>query len=195
MGVDSLSDENLVTLSQAGDARAFDHLVARWEGSIYGFLRRTLGDREEARDLCQETLVRAYLNISALRDGSKFKIWLYRIALNLCRDRRRSGQAAFWTFEEDGPEELRATSERAERSAPDRGASASGMMTELEKALGALPQEQREAILLREYQGLTSEEIGTLTGVPAATVRTRIFYGLKAVRRRLRERGLEEGEV
>jgi RNA polymerase sigma-70 factor, ECF subfamily len=193
----TLSDERLVTLSQAGDTQAFNHLVSRWESAIYGFLRRALGDREEARDLCQETLVRAYQNIGGLRDGTRFKPWLYRIALNLCRDRSRTARArtAESTLDENGPDGLRLSSERAHALSPDRSVARGELVAELEAALAALPEEQREAILLREYQGLTSEEIGALTHVPAATVRTRIFYGLKSVRRRLSERGILEGEV
>ena len=186
-----MSDERLVSLSQAGDVQAFDHLVTRWESSIYAYLRRTLGNREEARDLCQETLVRAYLNIGGLQDGSKFKTWLFRIALNLCRDRFRSARArtATATFDEQGPDGVRAAVERTETMAPDLRAIRGDLIEELERALKSLPEEQREAILLREYQGLTSEEIGVMVGVPAATIRTRIFYGLKTVRRTLRERG------
>ena len=189
-----MTDEHLVLRTQSGDLDAFNDLVARWEAELYRFLRRHLGNREDALDLCQETMVKAYLHIEGLREGSKFKTWLYQIALNLCRDRFRSGAAKriAQPFDEAGAEEIAVISGKTAASAPDRGADLRALLDEVERVLGELPEEQCTAILLREYQGLTSEEIGEITGVPAATVRTRVFYGLKAARRMLLARGLME---
>jgi len=113
--VPALSDEQLVALTQEGDLQAFNQLAARWEPDIYRFLRRTMGNRDDALDLCQEALVKAYLHIARLREGAKFKTWLYRIALNLCRDRFRSAgsRSAARTFQEEGREEALLASEQA----------------------------------------------------------------------------------
>jgi RNA polymerase sigma-70 factor, ECF subfamily len=189
------SDAELVALTQQGDVGAFNQLASRWEASLYGFARRTLGDAEEARDVCQEALVKAYTNIGKLRQGEKFKSWVHYITLNLCRDRFRTARskAEMLPYEEGRAEDLAGgdapavanivpTDELTETGSRDRILAA---------ILGEVPQEQRTAILLREFQGFTSEEIGEMTGVPAATVRTRIFYGLKAMRRVMKERGLD----
>jgi RNA polymerase sigma-70 factor (ECF subfamily) len=184
----ALSDAELVALSQDGDVGAFNQLAGRWQSSLYGFVRRTLGDGEDARDVCQEALVKAYTNITRLRDGGKFKSWLHYIALNLCRDRFRSPRARTesLTYEEGGAADLAAPA-----SAPsDRQAETAMLGGVLDSVLSELPQEQRHSILLREYQGLTSEEIGEIMGVPAATVRTRIYYGLRTMRKALDERGI-----
>jgi RNA polymerase sigma-70 factor (ECF subfamily) len=179
----AMSDAELVALSKEGNLGAFNHLAGRWEQALYGFVRRTLGDAEDARDVCQEAMVKAFQNIPRLRDGAKFKSWIHYIALNLCRDRFRSprAKAEMLTYEEGGFEGDLATDAAAEHAA---------LSDVLQSVLAELPAEQRSSILLREFQGFTSEEIGEMMGVPAATVRTRIYYGLKAMRRVLEERGM-----
>ncbi len=189
-----LSDEDLVAMSQEGDMAAFNSLAARWESSLYGLARRSLGNAEDARDACQEALVKAYLNIRRLRERSKFKGWVHHIVFNICRDRFRSAQASAETrpYEEGGADELRIAGARARAASPERHAETAHAQGVLGDALRRLPAEQRTSILLREYHGFTSEEIGEITGVPAATVRTRIYYGLRAMRKTLRERGITE---
>ncbi len=192
----SLSDGELVARSQAGDARAFNSLVGRWESTLYAFVRRTLGDSEDARDVCQETLVKAHSNIQRLRDGEKFKSWIHHIALNLCRDRFRSakGRAEMVSLDESGADELEHSGGLSASNRLDADMERASAQDLLAKVLGRLPEEQRASILLREYQGFTSEEIGDIMGVPAATVRTRIYYGLRSLRRELDERGLTRGD-
>jgi RNA polymerase sigma-70 factor (ECF subfamily) len=187
-----MTDAELVALTQNGDVAAFNVLVGRWEGSLYGFVRRTLGDAEDARDVCQEALVRAYTNIKRLRDGGKFKSWIHYIALNLCRDRFRSARhRSEVSLEEGSAEEI-----SGEDDAPsDRVAEETVLSGVLHAVLSRIPSEQRTSILLREYQGFTSEEIGEIMGVPAATVRTRIYYGLKTLRKALAERGIDSSDV
>jgi RNA polymerase sigma-70 factor (ECF subfamily) len=190
--VHSLTDGELVARTQAGDARAFNSLVGRWETPLYAFVRRTLGDAEDARDVCQETLVKAHANIRRLRDGEKFKSWIHHIALNLCRDRFRSakGRAEMVSLDEGGAEEIERSEGLATSLRLDAVMERANSQDVLATVLGKLPEEQRASILLREYQGFTSEEIGEMMGVPAATVRTRIYYGLRTLRRALDERGL-----
>jgi len=187
-----LTDAELVLLTRQGNTQAFNSLVERWDASLYRFARRLLGDPEDARDVSQEALVKAYLNIRRLRDPEKFKAWVHHIALNLCRDRHRSPRARVATrpLEDDEPAPPGAWP-AAPAAAPDRDAHRAGLAGVLGEVLDRLPAEQRVAILLREYQGFTSQEIGEITGVPAATVRTRIYYGLKSVRRMLQERGID----
>jgi len=192
------SDAELVALTKKGDVSAFNALASRWEGSLYGFVRRTLGDAEDARDVCQEALVKAYTNIGKLRDEEKFKSWVHYIALNLCRDRFRTARskAEILPYEEGRAEDLAGGDAPAvgRVDAADGPAESGSRDRILASLLGEIPSEQRTAILLREYQGFTSEEIGEMTGVPAATVRTRIYYGLKTMRRVMQERGLSRSD-
>src|SRR6478736_8894765 len=82
----SSTDEELVARSQGGDMDSFNQLVMRWERPIYALAYRTIGREEDARDVCQETFLRAYRALPKFRREAKFSSWLYRIALNLCRD-------------------------------------------------------------------------------------------------------------
>lgn len=193
----SLTDAQLVARTQAGDVGAFNELAGRWESALYGFVRRTLGDSEDARDVCQEALVKAYRNIDRLREGEKFKSWIHYIALNLCRDRFRSPRARMElvAYEEGGADAPPTRGIEVESVAADRGAEAASLSGLLKELLETLPAEQRTSIVLREYQGLTSEEIGEIMGVPAATVRTRIYYGLKALRGAMKARGIERSDL
>ncbi len=183
--MDSRTDAELVALSQQGDLEAFNQLVRKWDAGLYQFVRRMLGNAEDARDICQEALLRAHLNICRLRDPDRFRAWLHQIAVNLCRDWQRSARARPQpeSLDEAHPEALRATGAQERRA--DRDLEQAELSSVLCKVLAQLSVEQRTAILLREYEGFTSEEIAQITGVPAATVRTRIFYGLKSVRKML----------
>ena len=188
----TLDDAELVILARDGHLAAFNCLVGRWEGSLYAFARRMLGDSEEARDVCQEALVRVWTHLGRLREPDRFRPWAHHIVLNLCRDRHRSRRSRGRAEEyiEGEPAELRLVENVRTPGSPAADAHVAGLGEAVEKALGSLPAEQRAAILLREYHGFTAEEIATMSGVPAATVRTRIFYGLRSVRRTLAARGI-----
>jgi RNA polymerase sigma-70 factor, ECF subfamily len=188
-----MTDAELAALSQQGDLSAFSQLARRWDGRLYRFVRRMLDNDEDARDACQDAMMKAYQNIGRLRDPERFTAWLHHIALNLCRDRYRArGGRVTVSYEEGQPGEAELVEIAGSVPATDRAAERSGLAKVLQQVLDRLPPEQKAAILLREYQGLTSEEIGRITGVPATTVRTRIFYGLKSMRRMLREHGITE---
>jgi RNA polymerase sigma-70 factor (ECF subfamily) len=194
--VESLTDEQLVTLTQQGNVSAFNSLAGRWHPTLHGFVTRTLGNPDEAQDVCQETLLKAYRNIRRLRDGGKFKAWIHHIALNLCRDRFRAAKARGETIvlEEATLVERRGPVGPVVSPTTDEQAERVDLQGVLGVLLAELPAEQRTSILLREYQGFTSEEIGEIMGVPAATVRTRIYYGLRSLRKALRNRGLKPAD-
>jgi len=144
---------------------------------------KTKGDR--LRDACQEALLRAYVKLPSLREPAAFKTWLHTIALNLCRDRGRSP-----ALREVALDQVMADEPPSADASPFDRAQHESLAAVLQQALARLPIEQRSAIVLREFEGFTSQEIATMTGVPAATVRSRIFYGLKALRRVLPEYGI-----
>jgi RNA polymerase sigma-70 factor (ECF subfamily) len=188
-----MTDAQLATLSQSGSREAFGVLAERWNRPLYRFLHRMLGDEEAARDTCQETLLKAYRNLDRLRDPERFKPWLHTIALNACRDRGRSTRLR--RLREVGLDESEPLEPATEDSDPLAEAERRDVGEVLAKALARLPIDQRTAIVLREYQGFNSAEIATLTGVPATTVRSRIYYGLKALRRMLPEHGVTQSHL
>lgn len=189
-GLDTMTDAQLAALSQQGNRDAFGVLASRWDGPLYGFLRRVLGDEELARDACQETLLRAYIKLPSLREPAAFKSWLHTIALNLCRDRGRSPVLREVALDHAMPDEP-----TARDASPFEQVHHDDLASALRRLLARLPIEQRSAIVLREFEGFTSQEIASMTGVPAATVRSRIFYGLKALRSMLPEYGITQDEL
>jgi RNA polymerase sigma-70 factor (ECF subfamily) len=180
-----MTDAQLATLSQRGSQEAFEVLARRWDRPLYGYLRRMTGDEDAAKDLCQESLLRAYTNLHRLREPSNFKAWLHTIALNLCRDRSRSKFAR-----EVGFDEVEIREPESAEDGPQEELERQDLVEIIHRMLARLPLEQRNAILLREFEGFSSQEIATITGAPAATVRSRIFYGLRALRRMLPEYGI-----
>ena len=187
------SDEELVALATSGDPDSFNQLVMRWERPIFALAYRVIGREEDARDVCQETFLRAFRGIKSFKRQAKFSSWLYRIALNLCRDwiRRDRRGAVFTPLEvETQPSPSVHTVETAEDRAVrlDLGR----VMTQ---AMSSLSEEQRTTIVLKEYHGLTFQEIATLQECPLSTVKTRLYQGLIVLRRELKRTGVQSGSM
>src|SRR4029078_4374097 len=187
------TDEELVAKSIGGDNDSFNELVVRWERPIYALAYRTIGREDDARDVCQETFLRAFRALPGFRGQAKFSSWLYRIALNLCRDwMRRERRAPI----AQPPEDVDLL-ELAAAVEPSESIEALVIRRDLsrivERAMGSLPEEQRTAIVLKEYHGLTFQEIADLVGCPLSTVKTRLYQGLTVVRRELIKRGAMAG--
>jgi RNA polymerase sigma-70 factor, ECF subfamily len=187
------TDEELVARSIRGDNDSFNELILRWERPIFALAYRTIGREEDARDVCQETFLRAFRALPAFRGQSKFSSWLYRIALNLCRDwmRRERRTPVVQAPEDIDLMELAAAAEPAE-SIEDLVAR-KDLTRAVERAMAKLPEEQRTAIVLKEYHGLTFQEIAELVGCPLSTVKTRLYQGLTVLRRELSKNQAKSG--
>ena len=183
------TDEELVARSMGGDTDSFNELILRWERPIFALAYRTIGREEDARDVCQETFLRAFRALPGFRGQAKFSSWLYRIALNLCHDwiRRERRAAIVQAPENVDLMELAAAAEPSE-SIEDL-ITRSDQTRAVERAMALLPDEQRTAIVLKEYHGLTFQEIADLVGCPLSTVKTRLYQGLAVLRRELAKSG------
>jgi RNA polymerase sigma-70 factor (ECF subfamily) len=135
--------------------------------------------------VCQETFLRAFRALPAFRGQAKFSSWLYRIALNLCRDWMRRERRALIVQAPDDVDlvELAAAAEPSESI--EELVSRKDLTRAVERVMARLPEEQRTAIILKEYQGLTFQEIADLVGCPLSTVKTRLYQGLTVLRREL----------
>jgi RNA polymerase sigma-70 factor, ECF subfamily len=183
------TDEELVSAFRGGEISAFDTLVSRWERKIQGAVYRIMGSGEDARDLTQETFLRAYRGLSTFKSEARFSSWLYQIALNLCRDRLRQRRGKTLLSIEDLDPTTAARIDRAPPNAYElvESRDVSRMVS---GAMAELPEEQREVIVLKEYQGLTFQEIADTLDVPVSTVKTRLYRGLVQMREHLERQGM-----
>ena len=190
----TLTDEELVALSVQGDHDSFNELVHRWERPIYALAYRTIGREDDARDVCQETFLRAFRALPAFRGDAKFSSWLYRITINLCRDwvRRQRRSPTVQVGEDVDLSELAAAQGPTE-SIEDLVARRD-LSQQVERAMAALSADQRTAIVLKEYHGMTFQEIATVLGCPLSTVKTRLYQGMTTLRRELDGRGERVGQ-
>jgi|SRR5271169_2820369 len=182
------TDEDLVEAFRGGELSAFDTLVARWERRIRGAIHRVVGNEDEARDLCQETFLRAYRALDSFKSEARFSSWLYQIALNLCRDRLRRRRGRTLVSLEDmgeGAEEL-----AVRRPSAFELVQARDLARTVAAAISELAEEQREVIVLKEYQELTFQEVAEVLGIPVSTVKTRLYRGLGQLKERLERRGV-----
>lgn len=184
-----MSDAELIEKFLNGDVSAFNALVGRWEKSLYNFILRYLGNRDEAKDLCQETFIRAYRNLRFLRDPQKFSTWMHQIALNACRDhfKKRQRQNTFSLNGFHGPEEAAASPamkmEKTSAADPHIAAQNRDARELLNKALQSIPEEQRVVIIMKEYQGLKFTEIAGALDISVNTAKSRMYYGLSALKK------------
>jgi RNA polymerase sigma-70 factor (ECF subfamily) len=175
----ALSDEQLVALTVKGDVSAFNEIVTRWEGRLYNFVYRYIGDAEEAKDITQESFVRAYSHLDGFRGQSKFSSWLYQIALNLCRSKLRRNQAHPTVSIDDREEGNPLWALPDERATPAEYALEQERAVAVREALAQLPEAQRTVIILKEYNGLKFREIAEILDTPESTVKSRLYHGLE----------------
>ncbi len=185
------SDEELVARSRGGDLDSFNQLVLRWERPIYALAYRVIGREEDARDVAQETFLRAFRALGGFKGQAKFSSWLYRITLNLCRDWIRRERRTPIAQAPEGMDLVELAAESTPAESIEDVVSRRELGRAVAKAMSVLPEEQRTAIILKEYHGLTFQEIADLLGCPLSTVKTRLYQGLTVVRRQLEEGGVE----
>ncbi len=185
------SDEELVARSRGGDLDSFNQLVLRWERPIYALAYRVIGREEDARDVAQETFLRAFRALGGFKGQAKFSSWLYRITLNLCRDWIRRERRTPIAQAPEGIDLVELAAESASSESIEELVARRELGRAVAKAMSILPEEQRTAIILKEYHGLTFQEIADLLGCPLSTVKTRLYQGLTVVRRQLQEGGVE----
>ena len=189
------TDEELVARAQGGDVESFNQLIVRWERPIYALAYRVIGKEEDARDVCQDAFLRAYRALPGFKGQAKFSSWLYRIALNLCRDWiRRQRRAPVSQMPEDADATELAAETGPVESIEDLVARRE-MSAIVERAMSALSEEQRTAIILKEYHGMTFQEIADMQGCPLSTVKTRLYQGLSLLRRHLEQEGQLTAEL
>lgn len=182
------SDEALMAAYQNGNPRAFEILFGRYQDRLYGYFARRFGDRELAADLFQRTFLRVHRARRRYDPGRSFATWVFGIASNLGKDElkrrtRRPGDV-YW----DAPKDAAV---RAATGTPEARLLSQERTRSIERALAALPDSQREVILLHKVEGLSFPEIAEALGEGVEAVKSRAFRGYRALRRLLEAEGTE----
>lgn len=172
------SELELISAAKAGDRDAFERIVLDNESALYRLALRSLRNPEDAADAVQETFLKAYTGLASFRGDSRIFVWLYRILSNVCTDilRRRRDTVSLSPDEDGALPELEIPDTRHD---PAALAERSETRAQVRAALARLPEDFQRPLLLREYAGLSYEEIAGLLGLPQATVKTRIFRARK----------------
>lgn len=176
------TDEQLVARVQKGDKHGFDLLVLKYQHKVMALVRRFVKDPAEAEDVAQEAFLKAYRAINGFRGESAFYTWLYRIAVNTAKNaldsrKRRPGA----DVDIDDIEEFAFSENLRQEENPESLLASQDLHRVVEEALAALPEELRKALVLREFDGLSYEEIAQSMGCPIGTVRSRIFRAREAI--------------
>ncbi len=159
-----VEDRDLIAKARKGDVEAYNLLVSRWEKRVFNYLLRLVSNREDAMDVSQEVFLKAYQSLPKLDDVDRFGAWLFRIAHNeafsLLRRRKPEGEMP------------------VEKGNPGPGLLPIELSLAVEKALGRLSDDQREAVLLKVYQGFKFDEMAEILSCPVSTVKSRLYTGL-----------------
>ncbi|MCS6797941.1 MAG: sigma-70 family RNA polymerase sigma factor [Myxococcota bacterium] len=182
------------------DEAAFNRFVREHQDRVYRLVVRMLGDRDEALDVTQDVFVSVFKSIDTFRGESRLSTWLYRVAVNHCRNRikymDRRGRGASTRFEDgrDGATGATGAGVRAGGfGRPDEAAEAGQLQRIVREAMDELDEEHRTLLVLRDVEDLSYEEIGAITGLVEGTVKSRLHRARAALLRRVRQRMGEEG--
>ncbi|MBK6313273.1 MAG: sigma-70 family RNA polymerase sigma factor [Blastocatellia bacterium] len=161
--------EQAIVRARRGDLEAFDLIIRRSERRVVSVAWRILGNEDDARDVAQEIFLRVFRYLGTYRPGESFSAWLYRIAINACRDARRAGAVRAAHFAP--PADIDDWDPAGNEEPPDDALLRTQRRELIGRALSKLAGREREAFVLRDLEGLTTEEVAEALGMKAATVR------------------------
>ncbi|MBK8467224.1 MAG: RNA polymerase sigma factor [Chloracidobacterium sp.] len=187
----SKTDEQLVELAVSDDREAFDEIVRRWERKIFALCFGMLGREDDAGDACQEAFIAAYRNIKNFRGEAKVSSWLHRIAVNQCLTikRRQKSRSEDFLDDDEGAEDR--TFVASPNYSPSKVIEKSERLTLVRQAVGGLPTELRQVIVMKEFEEMTFQEISETLELPLSTVKSRLYTALKQLKMRLERTPVE----
>lgn len=190
-----MSDENLVSRFIDGDDDAFNTLVNRWHRPIYNFVLRYMSSPDDAQEVTQKTFIKVYQKLHTLEQPSRLSPWMYRIALNQCRDEmRRNARSIFTPLENGRDNDSRTLTDvyQAKAGDPERDLTEKERNYLLHYALSILPDDQRSVVVMKELQGLKFSEVAEALNIPVNTAKTRMYSGLRSLHKIFSELNLDK---
>jgi RNA polymerase sigma-70 factor (ECF subfamily) len=183
------TDQQLVVRVQKGDKRAFDLLVLKYQYKVHAIVARFIRDSDEVRDVVQEAFIKAYRALPKFRGDSQFYTWLYRIAVNTAKNYlvARSRRPPSSDVDLEDAEYYSGSDQLKDHSSPENQLFRDQLEVAINQAIAELPEDLRTAVTLREYEGLSYEEIAGVMDCPVGTIRSRIFRGREAIDARVVE--------
>lgn len=183
------TDQQLVARVQKGDSRAFDVLVLKYQHKIFGLISRYIHDADEVQDVAQEAFIKAYRALPRFRGDSAFYTWLYRIAINTAKNHlvARSRRPPGSDVEIDDAEYFEGGGALREIETPESALFGEELKQVVDRAIAELPDDLRTAVTLREFDGLSYEDIAEVMDCPVGTVRSRIFRAREAIDRQVKQ--------
>ncbi|MBK1832097.1 sigma-70 family RNA polymerase sigma factor [Verrucomicrobiaceae bacterium R5-34] len=183
-------DAELVSRSQAGDTAAFDELVMRYSGKLYGLVYNMTSNKEDTHDLLQDIFAKAYRSLRRFRGKSTFYTWIYSIAVNMTLNylKKRKRRAGFSFDDVDsGIQNDPAFIDQAHHANPRRQSNIHELQKKLNEAMAALSDDHRSVVTMFDIQGMPHAEISAILGVSEGTVRSRLYYAHKQLQGHLQE--------
>lgn len=187
----NLSDEQLVEFAVSRDREAYGELMRRWERKIFALCFGMLGREDDAKDAAQEAFIAAYRNLKNFRGDAKVSSWLHRIAVNQCLTikRRQKTRGEEYLSNDDDSESR--TFIASALDSPKNIAEQDERLRIVRRAVGALPTELRQIIVMKEFEEMTFQEISDTLDVPLSTVKSRLYTALKQLRMKLERTPVE----
>ncbi|MGR9073803.1 MAG: RNA polymerase sigma factor RpoE [Gammaproteobacteria bacterium] len=181
-------DQALVQRVQNGEKAAYDHLVRKYQHKIIQLVNRYIKDPVEAQDVAQETFIKAYRALARFRGDSAFYTWLYRIAINTAKNHlvSRARRSSDFELDVQEAEQIDSSLKLKNLETPDQILINDDIVRTIRTAIDELPEEMRTAIMLREFEGMSYEDIAITMECPVGTVRSRIFRAREAIDNKLK---------
>lgn len=186
-----LTDEKLVARAVSGDPDAFGEIVRRWDRKIFALCFGMLGREDDARDAVQETFIAAYRNLKNFRGEAKVSSWLHRIAVNQCLTTKRRAKTRAEEFMDDDSSEDERVFVAPASASPASSSEQNERFRIVRQAVGSLPLDLREVVVMKEFEEMTFQEISDTLEIPLSTVKSRLYTALKQLRMKLDQTPLE----
>ncbi len=187
----NLTDEQLVELAISENPNAFGEIVKRWERKIFALCFGMLAREEEAKDAAQETFIAAYRNLKSFRGDAKVSSWLHRIAVNQCLTTMRRAKTRSESFLDDEENTNEKVFVAPSHQTPARTTEQNERLHIVRQAVGSLPVDLRQIIVMKEFEEMTFQEISEILDLPLSTVKSRLYTALKQLRMKLERAPVE----